>query len=144
MSKLEPAVGNPIQVLEEKMTILFKRGLDCQNIFTYHGSTVYFCMGGCQKCGPFLGTLNIRCRIHRDPKAVHNFDNHTYKKDKFLKCGTNPAMTSVRYWLTTRNQGRLSFPRGSKYPIISYLRFWVIVIIVQVLGKYMNIRYLDP
>ena len=20
-------------------------------------------MGGCQNCGPFLGTLNIRCRI---------------------------------------------------------------------------------
>ena len=27
---------------------------------------------------------------------------------------------------------------------IRYLGFWVIVIIVQVLGKYMIIRYLDP
>ena len=26
------------------------------------GALVYF-MGGCQNCGPFLGTLNIRCRI---------------------------------------------------------------------------------
>ena len=36
-------------------------------------------MGGCQNCGPFLGTLNIRCRsmigIH---KKDHNFDNHPY------------------------------------------------------------------
>ena len=36
-------------------------------------------MGGCQKYGPFLGTLNIRCRIivgtqKRDP----NIDNHPY------------------------------------------------------------------
>ena len=30
------------------------------------------------------------------------------------------------------------------YPIIRYLEFWVIVIIVQVLGKYMIIMYLDP
>ena len=30
------------------------------------------------------------------------------------------------------------------YPIIRYLGFWVIVIIVQVSGKYMIIRYLDP
>ena len=35
-------------------------------------------------------------------------------------------------------------PRGSKYPIIRYLGFWVIVMIVQVLGKYMIIGYLDP
>ena len=30
------------------------------------------------------------------------------------------------------------------YPIIRYLEFGIIVIIVQVLGKYMIIRYLDP
>ena len=24
---------------------------------------IYICMGGCQNYGPFLGTLNIRCRI---------------------------------------------------------------------------------
>ena len=35
-------------------------------------------------------------------------------------------------------------PRGSKYPIIRYLGFWVIVIIVQVRGKYMIVRYFDP
>ena len=37
-------------------------------------------MGGCRNYGPFLGTLNIRCRIiigiqKRDP----NFDNHPYE-----------------------------------------------------------------
>ena len=33
---------------------------------------------GCQNYGPFLGTLNVRCRIkyNRDPKRDHNFDNH--------------------------------------------------------------------
>ena len=35
-------------------------------------------------------------------------------------------------------------PRGSMYPIIRYFGFWVIVILVQVLGKYMIIWYLDP
>ena len=30
------------------------------------------------------------------------------------------------------------------YPIIGYLGFRVIVITVQVLGKYMIVRYLDP
>ena len=34
--------------------------------------------------------------------------------------------------------------RVPKYPIIGYLGFWVIVVIVQVLGKYTIIRYLDP
>ena len=34
-------------------------------------------LGGCQNYGPFLGTLNIRCRIIiRDPKKHRNFDNH--------------------------------------------------------------------
>ena len=34
-------------------------------------------MGGCQNVGPFLCTLNIRCRIIiRDPERDHNFDNH--------------------------------------------------------------------
>ena len=36
-------------------------------------------MGGCQKYGPFLGTLNIRGRIIiGTPKRDHNFDNHPY------------------------------------------------------------------
>ena len=34
-------------------------------------------MGGCHNYGPFLGTLNIRCRTKKgDPKRDHNFDNH--------------------------------------------------------------------
>ena len=40
-------------------------------------------------------------------------------------------------------QGGLGF-RGSMYPIIRYLGFGVRVIIVQVLGNYMIIRYVDP
>ena len=36
-------------------------------------------MGGCQNYGPFLGTLNTRCRsIIRTPKRHRNFDNHPY------------------------------------------------------------------
>ena len=34
-------------------------------------------MGGGQNYGPFLGTLNIRCRYcNRDPKRDHHLDNH--------------------------------------------------------------------
>ena len=34
-------------------------------------------MGVCQNYGPFLGTLNIRCRIIIGiQKRDHNFDNH--------------------------------------------------------------------
>ena len=33
---------------------------------------------------------------------------------------------------------------GSKYPMIRYLGLVVVVIMIQVLGKYMIIRYLDP
>ena len=39
---------------------------------------------------------------------------------------------------------KATLPRGSMYPIIRYLGSSVIVIIVQVLGEYMIIRYLDP
>ena len=35
-------------------------------------------------------------------------------------------------------------PRGSMYAIIRYLGFGYLGIMVQVLGKYMIIRYLDP
>ena len=42
----------------------------------YSGVKLY--MGSCQNYGPFLGTLNNRCRISRDPKGDHNFDNHPY------------------------------------------------------------------
>ena len=37
-------------------------------------------MGGCQKYGPFLGTLNIRGRIIIGiQKRDHHFDNHPYR-----------------------------------------------------------------
>ena len=35
-------------------------------------------------------------------------------------------------------------PRGSMYPMIRYLGFGVLVNVVQVLGKYIITRYLDP
>ena len=34
--------------------------------------------------------------------------------------------------------GGMDNPKGSAYPIIRYLGFWVIVIAVQVLGKYIG------
>ena len=37
----------------------------------------------------------------------------------------------------------MTSPKGSMYPIIRYLRFWVIAIIVLVFGKSMIIWYLD-
>ena len=41
------------------------------------GLGVWMHVGGCQNCGPFLGTLYIRCRsIIGYPKKDHNFDNH--------------------------------------------------------------------
>ena len=39
---------------------------------------------------------------------------------------------------------RLRVPKGSMYPIIGYLRDLLIGIVVQVLGKYLIIGYLDP
>ena len=33
-------------------------------------------LGGCQNYGPFLGTLNIKCRIYQRSKKDHDFDNH--------------------------------------------------------------------
>ena len=35
-------------------------------------------------------------------------------------------------------------PKGSMYPMLGYLGFWVIAIIVQVLGKYMIISTWTP
>ena len=44
----------------------FEEGMDCH-------------MSGCQNYGPFLGTLNIGCRIIiGTPKRDHNLDNHPY------------------------------------------------------------------
>ena len=46
-----------------------------------------------------------------------------------------------------QNKGRttlLTVHRGSMHPIIRFLGILVIVVIVQALGKYMIIRYLDP
>ena len=37
-----------------------------------------------------------------------------------------------------------TFPRGSKYPIMLYMGFGVVVLIAQVLGKYVIIGHLDP
>ena len=37
-------------------------------------------MGGCQNYDPFLGTLNISCRVIIGiQKKDHDFDNHPYR-----------------------------------------------------------------
>ena len=41
-------------------------------------------------------------------------------------------------------QACIGRPRGSKYPITRYLGFGELVIMVEILGKYMIIGYLDP
>ena len=46
-------------------------------------TTIMGYMGGCQNYDPFLGTLDIRCRIIiGTQKGDHNFDSHpnTYIK----------------------------------------------------------------
>ena len=43
-------------------------------------------MGGCQNYGPFLGTLNVRCRIIIEiQKGDHNFDIHPSFPVKAIK-----------------------------------------------------------
>ena len=43
-------------------------------------------MGGCPNYGLFLGAANIRCRIIIGiQKRDHNFDNHPYDLEAFLK-----------------------------------------------------------
>ena len=43
-------------------------------------------MGSCNNYGPFLGTLNNRCRIIiGTPKREHNFDNHPYGFERLLQ-----------------------------------------------------------
>ena len=42
-------------------------------------------VGGCQNYGPFLGTLNIRCRILTGTqKRDQNFDNHKCRVQGFV------------------------------------------------------------
>ena len=56
-------------------------------------------MGGCQNCGPFLGTLNFRCRIIiRTQKRDHNFDNHPYRNhhQEPLKKGRSFRLLTAR------------------------------------------------
>ena len=53
-------------------------------------------MGGCQNYGPFLGTLNNRCRNYkRDPKRDHNFDSHPYRGSCFRVFSSNPIVPLV-------------------------------------------------
>ena len=72
-------------------------------------------VGGCQKYGPFLGALNIRCRFFdRDPKRDHNFDSHPCGLhamgpdcgDVWAACWCKSAvcLRHVMPWLMTRVQ----------------------------------------
>ena len=56
--------------------------------------------------------------------------------------GVEPSVTRFDFRLAYDET--LMEPKGSMYPMLGYLGFRVLVIIVQVLGKYMIIRYLDP
>ena len=50
-------------------------------------------MGGCHSYGPFLGTLNIRCRIIIGiQKRDHCFNHHPYNEaESKLKVPANPG-----------------------------------------------------
>ena len=58
-------------------------------------------MGGCQHSGPFLGTLNIRCRIIIGiQKKDQNFDNHPYGRTsvfEFPKPDLSYKLPKARY-----------------------------------------------
>ena len=64
---------------------------------------------------------------------------------KYRPEALNPKLVSWDSFSVMYEQQR-RFPRGSKYTIFSYLGFGFRVIgtIVQVLGKYLMIGYLDP
>ena len=56
--------------------VLHKR---CTLTYRLQGLCTGLHMGSCQNYGPFLGTLNNRCRtILRTQKGDPNFDNHPY------------------------------------------------------------------
>ena len=58
------------------MTYRFPPGLQCLRVLN---ELADLDMGSCLNDGPFLGTLNIRCRIIiRTPKRDHNCDNHPH------------------------------------------------------------------
>ena len=49
---------------------------------------IVVCMGGCPNYDPFLGTLNIRCRIIIGiQKRDHDFDDHPYELQSKLSKG---------------------------------------------------------
>ena len=69
-------------------------------------------MGGCQNYGPFLGSLNIRCRIIIGIQIFHNHpNNYQYCGSMFLVLG----FLVLRVWglgglnLTVHDQVRLGF-----------------------------------
>ena len=70
-------------------------------------------MGGCCNCGPFLGTLTIRCLIKNgDSKRDHNFDKHPYRDAKGL-------YLSVCSTVTKGDQADLAlhvFPQDHHFP----------------------------
>ena len=54
-------------------------------------------MAGFQNHGPFLASLNFRCRtIFVDPKRDHNFDNHSYT-DELHPAAPTTALQSAAW-----------------------------------------------
>ena len=66
------------------------------------------------------------------------------------KVKTNPPRVQFRYYFALYKPKEAVYTCNAihtlrtQVPNIQVLEMWVIVIIVQVLGKYMIIRYLDP
>ena len=55
-------------------------------------------MGGCQNYGPFLGTLNIRCRIIIGiQKRDDNFDNHPHVTQLTVELRADVSLLSTSF-----------------------------------------------
>ena len=54
-------------------------------------------MGGCEIYGPFLGTLNIRCRIIIGIPKDYNFDSHDFDSHPYEDNGKEMETTIMDY-----------------------------------------------
>ena len=71
---------------------------------------------------------------------VQGLDKGCWQAKDCLKLLGSPKFIIVAVLLSAK----LELPQRVQIPNNKGLGFWVIVIIAQVLGKYMMIRYLDP
>ena len=75
-------------------------------------------MGSCQNEGPFLGTINSRCRILlRTPKRDPKFDNHPKgSRNKRVVCCCMLLQLTPTFATPISTAGRLCDPRPHKVP----------------------------